>query len=316
MEKKYQVFISSTFADFVEERKALFDVVLTTDCIPAGMESFVATDDEQFEVIKRVIDLCDYYILLIGARYGTINDKTGKSYTEMEYGYAISKKIPVLVFARNNADELPENMKDTDEQKKKKLIFFKEKAMKNRLATVWNTIDELKYRAAISIMNAKTQFDRPGWIRGDSVISQETYLGIIEENTRLKKEIENNLNPISSISEYDYLQKKITINFIETVYVWVSGMRAGQKQLTFTFEEIFKQISGGLTAMVDILKFNELVDNLCHGYHTNDITHNKIKAFFIGKGLIKSDNLKNKNTLTEVVGLTEKGLSLMSKLSE
>ncbi len=136
MEKKYQVFISSTYSDLIEERKGLFDAILTTDCIPSGMESFVATDDEQFEVIKKVIDLCDYYILLIGGRYGTINDKTGKSYTEMEYDYAISKKIPVLVFARNNIDSLPNDKKENDEQKKTKLIIFKDRAMKNRLATV------------------------------------------------------------------------------------------------------------------------------------------------------------------------------------
>lgn len=67
---KYQVFISSTYADLVEERRKILDILLTADCIPAGMEAFVATDDEQFNVIKRVIDLCDYYILIIGKRYG------------------------------------------------------------------------------------------------------------------------------------------------------------------------------------------------------------------------------------------------------
>jgi len=30
------------------------------DCIPAGMEAFAATNEQQFEVIKRVIGLCDY----------------------------------------------------------------------------------------------------------------------------------------------------------------------------------------------------------------------------------------------------------------
>ena len=55
------------------------------DCIPAGMEAFVATDNEQFEVIKKVIDLCDYYILIIGKMYGTVNPATEVSYTEMEY---------------------------------------------------------------------------------------------------------------------------------------------------------------------------------------------------------------------------------------
>ena len=44
-----------------------------SDCIPAGMEAFVAADIEQFEVIKKVIDLCDYYVLIIGKRYGSFH---------------------------------------------------------------------------------------------------------------------------------------------------------------------------------------------------------------------------------------------------
>ena len=92
---KYQVFLSSTYTDLIEERRAVLDILLKADCIPAGMENFVAQDEEQFNVIKKVIDLCDYYVLIIGKRYGSINPNTGKSYTEMEYDYAISKKIPV-----------------------------------------------------------------------------------------------------------------------------------------------------------------------------------------------------------------------------
>ena len=88
MEKiKYQVFISSTYSDLYKERKQVLDILLMADCIPAGMENFVATDDEQFNVIKKVIDLCDYYVLILGKRYGSVNEKTGISYTEMEYNY-------------------------------------------------------------------------------------------------------------------------------------------------------------------------------------------------------------------------------------
>ena len=42
--RKYQVFISSTYSDLVEERKKVLDILLMADCIPAGMEAFVATD--------------------------------------------------------------------------------------------------------------------------------------------------------------------------------------------------------------------------------------------------------------------------------
>ena len=76
-DKKYQVFISSTYADLREERRKILDALLMADCIPSGMEAFVATDNEQFEVIKKVIDLCDYYVLIIGKRYGSVSSLTG-----------------------------------------------------------------------------------------------------------------------------------------------------------------------------------------------------------------------------------------------
>ena len=42
--------------------------------------------------------------------------------------------------------------------------MFKEKTMKNRLASVWKDLSELAGQAAISIMNAIKTIDRPGWV--------------------------------------------------------------------------------------------------------------------------------------------------------
>ena len=84
MEKRYQVFISSTFNDLHEPRQEVMQALLELDCIPAGMELFPAANDDQWTLIKRVIDDCDYYIVIIGGRYGSIGP-SGKSYTQMEY---------------------------------------------------------------------------------------------------------------------------------------------------------------------------------------------------------------------------------------
>ena len=54
MKKRYQVFISSTYTDLIEERKKIQEILLMADCIPAGMEAFCAADEEQFEYIKKV----------------------------------------------------------------------------------------------------------------------------------------------------------------------------------------------------------------------------------------------------------------------
>jgi hypothetical protein len=89
MDKRYQVFISSTYADLKAERQDVIQTVIEANCIPAGMELFPAADEAQLAFIKRVIDDCDYYLLIIGGRYGSV-DESGISYTEQEYDYAVS----------------------------------------------------------------------------------------------------------------------------------------------------------------------------------------------------------------------------------
>jgi len=96
MDKKYQVFVSSTFRDLQDERKQVIQALLELDCIPCGMELFQASDDDQWTLIKRVIDDCDYYLVVIAGRYGSMKD--GVSYTEREYDYAVSQNKPVIAF--------------------------------------------------------------------------------------------------------------------------------------------------------------------------------------------------------------------------
>lgn len=92
--KKLQVFVSSTFSDLIKERQAAVEAILTAGHIPAGMELFTAGDESQMEVIKQWIDESDIYLLILGGRYGSIEPITGKSYTQLEYEYALSKGKP------------------------------------------------------------------------------------------------------------------------------------------------------------------------------------------------------------------------------
>ena len=204
MERKYQVFISSTYQDLIDERKKALDVLLMADCIPAGMEAFVATDLAQFEVIKKVIDLCDYYVLIIGKKYGSVNPETGISYTEMEYDYAISKGIPVLVFALDMSVKLPPEKCEADTEKAEKLHAFRDKAMNNRLATVWKTVEDLTGTLAIAIMKAKTEIVRPGWQRGtdyDEASLRRQIMELQDSEKKLTTELEEKNKTIQSLTE-------------------------------------------------------------------------------------------------------------------
>ena len=105
LKKKCQIFISSTYSDLVEERKYVLDAILNMHQFPIGMEQFSSDDVEQWEVIKEAIDTSDYYILIVGKRYGSViasGEDAGISYTEKEFRYAKSKGVPILAFIKDD----------------------------------------------------------------------------------------------------------------------------------------------------------------------------------------------------------------------
>src|ERR1700739_3356439 len=119
MEKRYQVFVSSTYEDLGIERQEIMQALLELDCIPTGMELFPAASEDQWQLIKRVIDDCDYYIVVVAGRYGTLGP-TGKSYTEMEFDYAVSTGKSVIGFYHSDLESLPgARLERTDERRVK-----------------------------------------------------------------------------------------------------------------------------------------------------------------------------------------------------
>jgi len=185
VEKRYQVFISSTFADLVNERKGIMEAIIELGCFPAGMEMFPATDTEQFEYIKSVINESDYYILVIAGRYGSIAED-GISYTEKEFEYAKEKGIPILTFVKKDIDNIPVNKSERDEKKRIMLDSFRTKALNGRMANFWDNDDELKYKIHSSLSKEFKTHPRAGWIRGDIFDENE----LITQFNTLKKEYE------------------------------------------------------------------------------------------------------------------------------
>ena len=61
-EKKYQIFISSTYNDLINAREELIKLFLSLYQIPIGMEMFSADNEEQWQTIKKTIEDSDYYL--------------------------------------------------------------------------------------------------------------------------------------------------------------------------------------------------------------------------------------------------------------
>src|ERR1700682_4809541 len=85
------------------ERQAAVEAILRSGHIPAGMELFAAGDESQLETIRRWIDDSDVFMLILGGRYGSIESKSGKSYIELEYEYALNAKKPLFAAVISDA---------------------------------------------------------------------------------------------------------------------------------------------------------------------------------------------------------------------
>jgi hypothetical protein len=184
-DKRFQVFISSTFTDLQTERSAIFDTIMRANSIPVGMELIPALDENQLDFIKTIIDKSDYYLLIIGGRYGSM-DKEGISFTEREYDYAITKNIPVLSFIHSNPDSIPSGQCDNDPDIKKKLERFRNKVKETRLVKFYQHSDQLRLEVMQSLMTAIQINPRIGWIRGDAAASVE----VLNDNISLRKQID------------------------------------------------------------------------------------------------------------------------------
>lgn len=165
MEKRYQVFISSTFQDLQGARQEVSQALLRADCFPAGMELFPAADEEQFEFIKTVIDQSDYYILISAGRYGSIHPETGLSYTEMEYDYAVETGKPVIRLLHKD----PRTMADEDDEKLAKLMTFRSRLKKGRMVAFWESPNELGREVAFALSDAIKRYPSTGWIRFETI---------------------------------------------------------------------------------------------------------------------------------------------------
>ena len=191
MDKRYQVFVSSTYADLQDERQEVMQALLELNCIPAGMELFPAADDDQWTLIKRVIDDSDYYLVIIAGRYGSTGPE-GVSYTEMEYRYALKKGIPIIGFIHGDPGSLPAGRCESTEAGKEKLDSFRE-FVKNKVCRSWDSPADLGSKVSRSLVQLIKTNPAIGWVRGNLVPDATAAEEILRLRARIE-ELEKGLN--------------------------------------------------------------------------------------------------------------------------
>lgn len=195
MDKRYQVFISSTFEDLKEARMEISNALLRANCFPAGMELFPAAGEELFEYIKKIVRQSDFYIVVSAGKYGSICPDTGIGYTEMEYDYAVEIGKPIIRLLNSNPKEyLPEDLVESESKSYDRLEQFREKMRAERLVNYWMEPSELPSLALLNLNYVISAFPTSGWSKlsnkalPDSCVTNEaiTILEIVRDNPSLE----------------------------------------------------------------------------------------------------------------------------------
>ena len=278
MEKRFQVFVSSTYADLKEERRKVIQTIVEMDCIPAGMELFPAADEEQWKFIQRVIDDCDYYILIIGGRYGTLTSE-GISYTEKEYDYAVSKELKVLAFVHERPDEIPLGKSDVDSELQRKLETFREKVKTSRVVKLWNNASELPGLVALSLSKTIKVYPAIGWVRASNVVSGELLADLNElrkENTSLKttvSQLESQTAPKDT--NLASLDDEFTLQLGWSDYVPRKRWRSAG-EVNSTWKEMFSCISPDLQTRPSEQSVSTSLGSVLYRRHLNPLDADQV----------------------------------------
>jgi len=205
--------------------------------MPAGMELFPAANEEQWSWIKKVIDESDYYIVLMGGRYGSLSEVTGFSYTEMEYRYAVEIGLPIIAFLHEDISKIEAGKTESVASSKKKLEQFRALAQK-KLCKYWSNPTDLGARVSRSITQLIKHSPAPGWIRANRLDEIESV-----ELNRLRQKISEleaqlatkKVTPIDTVElaqgddvfdiEYSYVTKQAKENSAGREY-FVKGVEA------------------------------------------------------------------------------------------
>ncbi|PGY17205.1 DUF4062 domain-containing protein [Bacillus cereus] len=197
MQKKLQVFISSTFTDLEEERQTAVQAVLNAGHIPAGMELFKAGDTSQKETIKKWIEESDVYMLILGGRYGSIDSETGMSYTHWEYEYAKQLKKPrfaIVIHEKALEQKVMElGLKVTERDNPVKYQEFRGIVL-GKISKFYSDLKDIKIVILESLKEYEKDKKLTGWVSGAEIKDVSKLMkdndALLKETAKLQKQLQ------------------------------------------------------------------------------------------------------------------------------
>jgi Domain of unknown function (DUF4062) len=236
-QKRLQIFVSSTFLDLKEERQAAVEAILKAGHIPAGMKLFTAGDESQMTVIKKWIDESDIYLLILGGRYGSIEPKSGKSYTHIEYEYASDSNKPLFSCVINEdaltkRAETPGGSEMREQDHPQQLKEFR-KLVCSKMVEFWSDKKDIKLAIKDSLLYFSRSDELVGWVKGSENVDISN---MTDEIDRLSKENSDLREKLQSLeSNNSELYSGLTYQGMKDILEGIDAFIATEKTTLLSF---------------------------------------------------------------------------------
>lgn len=140
---KRTVFISSTYSDLKAERRAVWDLLEDFQVDIRGMEQFGARTEAPLQACLAEVDISDVYIGIVALRLGSIDPKTGKSFTQLEYERANKHDKEILIYLIDEDRARVSPMSVDFGERHEKLIGFKKLLRRRHTVSTYHSPDDL-----------------------------------------------------------------------------------------------------------------------------------------------------------------------------
>ena len=271
--------------------------LLELDCIPSGMEYFPATNDDQWSFIQELIDQCDYYVVVVGARYGSTSSD-GLSFTEKEYRYALEKGIPVIGFVHAQPDMIPQGRAEADPEGRRKLEDFR-KLVQSKLCKPWSSPAELGAVVSRSLTQLIKRNPRPGWVRSDRLASLEAS----EEILRLRHAIDKKDDQIARLTAVqnaateelaqgdDQVELSFNVSLSDPRLPYSERGSRFSSQRIFTWDEVYKSFAPHLLTPTKISEIKSGINRLVREKQLDHVQE-KFPEFNVGGFAVADSSLQ------------------------
>jgi hypothetical protein len=203
-----KAFLSSTYVDLAEHRRAAADAIARLGHQAGGMEVFGARPEDPSQACIGEIDDCDLFVGIYAHRYGYIPPGSTVSITEIEFDRARENRKPVFCFFVDEDHPWPPRLCD-DEPGKSQLRALKNKIGQTVVRDTFTTPTDLAYRLGASLgryLSAGDRINGQGGLRASADTSPAEFFGrIMSEITALRLELQGQKELLAKVNRMDGL---------------------------------------------------------------------------------------------------------------